>query len=113
MRPGSKLGLTTSASRSTQELTFETFGFAPYFDAIVTGEDITKGKPDPEPYLTTARKLGIDAKDCIVIEDSINGVRSGHAAGCVVIAMTTTFPREALLEAGADHVIDSFSELQI
>lgn len=110
---GLKLGLTTSASRSTQELTFETFGFAPYFDTIVTGEDIINGKPDPEPYLLTARKLGADAKDCIVIEDSINGVRSGHAAGCAVIAITTTFPRDALLEAGADHVIDSFSELRI
>lgn len=108
---GRKHGLTTSASRSTQELTFESFGFGPFFDAIVTGEDIIKGKPDPEPYLITAGKLGVAAKECIVIEDSINGVRSGHAAGCTVIAITTTFPREALLEAGADHLIDSFAEL--
>lgn len=110
---GLRLGLTTSASRSTQELTFETFGFAPYFEAIVTGEDIINGKPDPEPYLTTAHRLGIGPEDCTVIEDSINGVRSGHAAGCAVIAITTTFPRKALLEAGADHVIDSFSELRV
>ncbi|RYD37981.1 MAG: HAD family phosphatase [Verrucomicrobiaceae bacterium] len=104
-------GLTTSASRSTQRLSFETFGFGPYFDIIITGEDITKGKPDPEPFILTAEKLGLDPAGCIVIEDSINGVRSGHAAGCTVIALTTTFPREALFEAGADHVIDSYSEL--
>jgi len=104
-------GLTTSASRSTQQLSFETFGFSPYFDALVTGEDIINGKPDPEPFLTTAGLLGLDPAACIVIEDSINGVRSGHAAGCTVIALTTTFPREALIEAGADHVIDSYSEI--
>lgn len=104
-------GLTTSASRATQRLSFETFGFGQYFDTIITGEDITKGKPDPEPFLLTAEKLGLDPAECIVIEDSINGVRSGHAAGCTVIALTTTFPREALFEAGADHVIDSYSEL--
>lgn len=104
-------GLTTSASRVTQRLSFETFGFARYFDAIITGEDIINGKPDPEPFLSTASLLGLDPAACIVIEDSINGVRSGSAAGCTVIAITTTFPREALLKAGADLVIDSYSEL--
>jgi len=108
---GRKHGLTTSASRSTQELTFETFGFGPFFDAIITGEDIVKGKPDPEPYLITAARLGLKPEECIVIEDSINGVRSGKAAGCTTIALTTTFPVEDLKAAGADFIIDSFSEL--
>lgn len=104
-------GLTTSASRKAQHLAFDTFGFSPYFDTIVTGEDIINGKPDPEPFLTTAKLLGLEPKACIVIEDSINGVRSGHAAGCTVIALTTTFHREALFDAGADHVIDSYTEI--
>ncbi len=108
---GRKHGLTTSASRSSQELAFRKFGFAPYFHTIITGEDITRGKPDPEPYLLTAERLAIPPGDCVVIEDSIHGVKSGKAAGCTVIALTTTFPRESLREAGADHLIDSFSEL--
>lgn len=108
---GRKHGLTTSASRDTQELTFSTFGFGPFFETIVTGEDIHHGKPDPEPYVLTASKLDLSVSECIVIEDSINGVLSGKAAGCQVIAITTTFPREALLKAGADFIIDSFSEL--
>lgn len=108
---GRKHGLTTSAARANQELTFETFGFAEFFDTIVTGEDITRGKPHPEPYLLTAKRLGLDPSECVVIEDSINGVLSGKAAGCYVIAMTTTFSREALLEAGADVLIDSFEEI--
>ncbi len=108
---GRRHGLTTSASRSTQQLAFETFGFGEFFHTIVTGEDITQGKPHPEPYRLTAEKLGISTCDCLVIEDSINGVLSGKAAGCRVIAITGTFPKEALMVAGADHVIDSFSEL--
>lgn len=108
---GRKHGLTTSASRASQQLVFETFGFGKFFDTLVTGEDITHGKPEPEPYLLTAEKLGLSAGDCLVIEDSINGIRSGKAAGCQVIAITGTFPVTALLEAGADFIIHSFDEL--
>lgn len=109
---GRRHGLTTSASRSTQRLAFETFGFGRFFDAIVTGEDITNGKPHPEPYQLTAEKLGLPTHDCVVIEDSINGVRSGKAAGCRVIAITGTFPEAALIEAGADCVITSFNNIR-
>lgn len=108
---GRRHGLTTSASRSTQQLAFGTFGFGRFFDAIVTGEDITNGKPHPEPYQLTAEKLGLPTRDCLVIEDSINGVLSGKAAGCRVIAITGTFPVAALIEAGADYIITSFNEV--
>lgn len=77
----------------------------------MTGEDITRGKPDPEPYLLTASKLGLAPGDCVVIEDSLNGVRSGKTAVCKVIAITTTFPRPALAELQPDLIIDRFSEL--
>ncbi|GAA5123121.1 HAD family phosphatase [Luteolibacter yonseiensis] len=108
---GRRHGLTTSASRATQGQAFDTFGFGKYFDTIVTGEDITRGKPDPEPYLLTAERLGLETRDCIVIEDSINGVLSGKAAGCRVVAITGTFPVEQLLRAGADFIIHGFDEL--
>ena len=104
-------GLTTSASRATQKITFETFSLAPYFDATITGDDIVRGKPDPEPYLLTAARLGLDPAECVVFEDSIHGVRSGKAAGCTVIALTTSFPQEDLLGAGADFLLDSFTQL--
>lgn len=109
---GRKHGLTTSATRTTQQQAFTTFGFGPYFETIVTGEDIQKGKPDPEPYVLTAGRLGLSTAECVVIEDSINGVLSGKAAGCAVIALTTTFPREDLVKAGADFIVDSFAELE-
>ena len=108
---GLRFASATSANRFTQELSFSGHGLAPWFEAIVTGEDITRGKPDPEPYLLAASKLCIAPEDCVVIEDSLNGVRSGMAAGCKVIAITGTFPRIILSELGPDLIIDGFSEL--
>ena len=109
---GYRLGLTTSADPSIQRLAFETFGLSPSFDAVITGKDVKIGKPDPEPYLLTAAKLGIPADRCMVIEDAVSGVLSGKAAGCLVAALTTSFPTAALLEAGADFVASSFAELE-
>jgi HAD superfamily hydrolase (TIGR01509 family) len=57
------------------------------FDAVVTGEDVARGKPDPEPYLRAAALLGVDIGDCLVIEDSVAGVRAGVAAGASVVAV--------------------------
>jgi mannitol-1-/sugar-/sorbitol-6-phosphatase len=79
---------------------------------IITGQDIINGKPHPEPYLKTAEKLDVAPANALVIEDSVNGVRSGKAAGCRVIAITTSFPRERLMGVQADYADDSFAELE-
>ncbi|WP_286928843.1 MULTISPECIES: HAD family hydrolase [Aeromicrobium] len=57
------------------------------FDAVVTGDSVTHGKPHPEPYLTAARLLGVEAADCVAIEDSRTGAASANAAGCHVVAV--------------------------
>ena len=57
------------------------------FDVIVAGDEVTLGKPHPEPYLTAAAKLGVDPAHCVVIEDSITGTQSGTAAGAYVVAV--------------------------
>src|SRR6516225_10975446 len=75
-RKGFKLGLTTSALRENQQRVFEMFNLWPFFSTIITGEDIINGKPHPEPYLKTAEKLGVAPANALVIEDSVNGVRS-------------------------------------
>lgn len=54
------------------------------FSVMIAGDDVTHGKPHPEPYLTAAARLGVRPEDCLVLEDSINGADSGTAAGCVV-----------------------------
>lgn len=109
---GLRLGLTTSAARSVQQLAFQTFELHHYFDAVVTGEDIVHGKPDPEPYRSTAAKLSLSPTACLVIEDAVNGVISGKAAGCFVVGITTSFTTEDLSRAGADLVFTSFRSLE-
>jgi beta-phosphoglucomutase len=62
-----------------------------YLDEVLTREDVTNPKPDPEIYLLAAEKLGVEPRDCLVIEDSPNGARAGVAAGMNVIAVATPF----------------------
>jgi len=54
---------------------------------VVAGDDVTRGKPDPEPYLTAAARLGVDPRDCVAIEDSPGGLRSAMAAGAKTIGV--------------------------
>ena len=109
---GYQLGLTTSAARAVQQLAFEKFGLSEYFDAVVTGEDIKRGKPDPEPYLLTAAKFSQPATSCMVVEDAVSGVLSGKGAGCFVVGITTSFEAEDLTNAGADLVVSSLGSLE-
>lgn len=68
-------------------------------------------KPAPDIYLYGAKQLGVDPAQCLVIEDSPNGVRAGKAAGMTVIAVTHTFPAEILIKERADIIVDSFDEI--
>ncbi|MEK7450364.1 MAG: HAD family phosphatase [Patescibacteria group bacterium] len=86
-------------------------GIRKYFKVTVTAEDITKGKPDPEIYLMTAKQLRINPHDCIVFEDTMMGIESAKAAGMKVIAIATINSKEEL--GIADKVIDSFNEIDL
>ncbi|GHV14696.1 hydrolase [Clostridia bacterium] len=78
---------------------------------VVTGSDVVNKKPDPEIFLKAAALSGINPVDSIVVEDALSGVKAGKAAGAKVIAVTTSFPRKALIEAGADYVVDSLYDV--
>lgn len=80
---------------------------------LVTSSDITRGKPDPEPYLKGAAKLGLAASDCVVIEDAGAGVRSGKAAGARVIALRTSHSEAELRVAGADWIVDDCASISV
>ncbi|HHY57148.1 MAG TPA: HAD family phosphatase [Chloroflexi bacterium] len=105
-------GLATSSLRSNQVIAFDRFDLHRYFDVVVTAEDVTHTKPDPEPYRSAMARLGLPAAACVVIEDSVNGVRAGKGAGCQVIGLTTTCPAAQLEAAGADVVCASFTAIQ-
>jgi beta-phosphoglucomutase len=109
---GFRLGLTTSAARSMQRLACETFALSSYFDTVITGEDIERGKPDPQPYQRTAANLALRPDECMVVEDAVNGVISGKAACCFVVGITTSFGAESLKSAGADLIVPGFAALE-
>jgi len=106
-----RLALTTSATSRYQRFAFDRFDLDDFFEVVVTAEDIRRHKPDPEPYLETTKRLGLATEACLVIEDSVNGVRSAHRAGCHVAGITTSFAAGELEEAGAHIVVDTFGEL--
>ena len=88
-------------------------GGLPWPKYVVTGSDIVRGKPDPEPFLKGAAILGIAPADCLVLEDSPAGIRAGKAAGCRVLALRTTMTEEVLREAGPDWIVDNCANLTV
>jgi len=99
------LALVTSGLRAVVLPQLEAAGLGPLPPVIVAAEDVTHGKPDPEPYLTAAVMLGVDPAECLVLEDAPDGVRAGVAAGMKVVGVTTTSSRVALRAAGASRVL--------
>lgn len=82
-----------------------------FFGALVTGSDVTRQKPFPDIFLKGAEKLGTQPSDCVVIEDSLNGIRAAKAAGMKSVAVTTSFTREVLAdEVAPDIIIDGITE---
>lgn len=81
------------------------------FGAIVSAHDVTHTKPDPEIFLVAAAKLGVPPAGCLVVEDALNGVKAAKAAGMRCLGLTTTFPADRLLEAGADAFAPDLSDV--
>jgi len=106
------LGLASSSNREIIDRALELSGLAPLFRAIVSSEEVARGKPAPDVYLEAARRLGVAAKDCAAVEDSANGIRSAHAAGMRVIAIPNrAFPPPDDALALAAVALDSIAEL--
>jgi beta-phosphoglucomutase family hydrolase len=108
---GYKLGVATSAPSANVDFVLGNTNLHVYFDAVVDSSMVKQGKPDPEIYLKTARELGTKPEYCVVIEDSVAGVKAAKGAGMMVIAITSTNSKENLNEA--DKIIDHFNEFEI
>jgi HAD superfamily hydrolase (TIGR01509 family) len=109
---GCPLACVTSATRADQEAVFAACGFAPYFRAVVTADDVTAPKPDPEPYEQGAAALDVSPADCLVVEDAPHGLRAGQSAGCTTAGLATTFDVATLQDAGPAFVAESVTELR-
>lgn len=103
---GWRLAITSSAVRESIEDVLIRFGLREFFELIVDGSEVQRGKPDPEAYLLTAAKLGVDPASCVVFEDSTVGVHAAKAAGMVCIAVRN--PRAQIRQDldAADVVVD-------
>lgn len=108
---GLRMAAVTNAPAANTELMLKGIGLDTRFEHVVLGERCVRAKPHPDPYLEGARLLSVDARDCLVVEDSPSGVKAGVAAGAIVVGITTSQPAEVLLEAGACCVIEDFEEL--
>ena len=81
----------------------------PYPEELIAGDDVVKGKPDPEPYRKGAAMLGFSSEECIVVEDAPSGVGSGKAAGSRVLGVLGTHSADELYAAGAEWVVSSLA----
>jgi mannitol-1-/sugar-/sorbitol-6-phosphatase len=86
-------------------------GGIPVPEWVVTADRVSRGKPDPEPYLMGARMLGLKPEECLVIEDASSGARAGHAAGCKVLATLFSHSLESL--SAADWVVKSLDNVRV
>ncbi|MFJ8718940.1 HAD family hydrolase [Streptomyces violaceus] len=104
--PAERWAVVTSATRRLAEARLDAVGILP--KTLVAADDITRGKPDPEPYLLAARTLGVDPARCVVFEDAPAGLTAGRAAGMTTVALTTTHQAH---ELDADLVVENLSAL--
>jgi len=95
-----KLALATSADKIKMLTNLREIGIPPEtFDAIVNGLDVEKKKPDPEIFLNAASKMNLSCAECLVVEDAVNGIAAGKAAGARCLGLTTSFAAEELKDA--------------
>jgi beta-phosphoglucomutase len=106
---GFRLAVGSSAPPENIELSLERLGVRDLFEAVVTGRDVTRGKPDPQVFQIAAERLAVLPRCCIVIEDAPAGVAAAKAAGMACIALAGTATPDKL--AAADRVVQSLRDL--
>lgn len=110
---GIKLGIATSNSRELAQNVADVHGLHDYFDCIMTGSDVTKGKPAPDIYLEAAKRLGVEPMNCLVFEDICHGIRAGLNAGMRVCAVEDAYSakQRAAKQELADYYIQDYTEV--
>ena len=110
---GIPMAVVTSSDRKKMQALYNQYPeFPSLFDQIITGDMVTKAKPDPECFLMGARQLGMDIEDCIVIEDSRNGLLAGRDSGAMVIGIPTTLSVETVSQL-SDLTVDAVGLLSV
>ncbi|MBQ5690421.1 MAG: HAD-IA family hydrolase, partial [Alistipes sp.] len=112
-RAGVKCAVGSSGCRENVEMIVEGLGIADLIDGSISGSDVTHGKPHPEIFTKAHEALGLKAEECVVVEDAVNGILAGVAAGCKCLAITTTATAEELTKAGASMAAADYTTVTI
>jgi beta-phosphoglucomutase len=106
-----KIALATMSGRKVINKLLPEKNVESCFDFVVTADDVSKPKPNPEVFVVSAAKLGVDPKDCVVLEDSIFGVRAAKEAGMKCIALPSgAYSKDELLKENPDLIVDALTE---
>jgi mannitol-1-/sugar-/sorbitol-6-phosphatase len=108
--PVGKWGVVTSGSRLLARNRLQHCGL-PVPEVLITSDDVTHGKPHPEPYLNGAAQMGVSPLECVVFEDAPAGIQSAHSGGMKVVGIMSTYKADALSQA--DAVIGMLAQLRI
>ncbi len=108
---GIRMAIASSTTIENIRLIIGSLGIAKYFKAVITGHDVTEGKPSPQVFLLAAQRLGAEPKNCIVIEDAVAGVKAAKSAGMYCVAVSNTHPREKL--EAADLIVDTLEMVTV
>lgn len=109
---GVRCAVGSSGCKANVDFVLDGCGIREYFDARISGDMVTRCKPDPEIYLKAAAALGCEPAECVVVEDAKAGIESARRAGAGrIVALTTTLPCEELArETSADMIVDTFAD---
>ena len=107
---GVRVAVASSSKRATVLHNLKQADILSYFDAVVSGDQVTHGKPAPDIFLLTAQQIGCEPENCYVFEDGTNGIRAGAAAGCTTIMIPDLTPPNAQLEQLCAGIYPSLSD---
>ena len=112
-RLGVKQAIGSSAPRANLDLILRLTGIEGFLSAVVSAEDTTRGKPDPQVFLVAAQRLGVEPRRCVVFEDAPAGVEAAKAGGmkCIAVRFVGHHSADKLARAGADRVVASLEEV--
>lgn len=112
-RSGYRLGLVTSAQGFLVYPLLEQLCWKKHFDVVVTGDDVSQCKPSPEAYQLAVSKMGVSLRNCVVIEDSMNGIIAAREAGLLVVAIWSSGDFAGVMRESAIHFVSDFNELKV
>lgn len=110
-KKGYKIALATGSKKHMVDFLLKKFDFGKYFDAIALNDEVKHSKPKPDIFILASKKLKINPKYCIVIEDAVNGVIAGNKAKMKTVAITTTFKKN-VFKNNTDYIINNLKELE-